>query len=326
MTVFSTANTVVSTNPTYSYTSIGQSFTVNITVSNVINLSNWQVKLWYNPWIINYTQAFMPTSNIFAGHSTLGLELKTDLKDGSVTAFNALDEPNGVNGTGNLFSVTFQALAAGISELSLDKALTYLRDPSNAAIRFQSDNGAAQVNAPGFTAYAFNVVKNGVTYNVTVFSNATIANFKCNSTTQKIDFDTTIPQNTAGSFSVCVPKPLMNSTFWVVLVKNSPTAHLMFGWASGASNEYISFNYLQATSGSVHVQIITTVIGDLTGARRVNMIDIGIVAGAFGTRPGQPRWNPIADITGPTYLVPDGRVDMLDVALVASKFGVIWRG
>jgi hypothetical protein len=325
-TVFSTTNTVVSTAPSYVQTSFQQSFTVNVTVSNVVNLSNWQVKLWYNPHDLNYTQAFLPSINIFAGHSTLGLQLRIDSIAGSITAFDALDELYGVNGTGNLFSVTFQALAPGLSDLSFDKAITYLRDPSNALIPFQSYNGAVQANAPGFTSKVFGVTKNGVPYNITVFSNVTIANFKFNSTLQRIDFNASTPQNTVGSCIVSVPKPLMNSTFWAVLVKNNPTAHSVFGWASGASNEYISFTYQQTTTGSTHIQIITTVVGDLNGDRRVDMKDIAIMADAFGTRPGNPRWNPLADITGPTHLVPDGKVDMLDVAIVASSFGAVWRG
>jgi hypothetical protein len=40
-----------------------------------------------------------------------------------------------------------------------------------------------------------------------------------------------------------------------------------------------------------------------------------MVAHAFGTREGDPRWIPQADING------DGRVDMVDVATVARDFG-----
>ena len=57
------------------------------------------------------------------------------------------------------------------------------------------------------------------------------------------------------------------------------------------------------------------VIGDVNGDGKVDMQDIGIVARAFGTSPGAPRWNPAADVNG------DGTVDMRDIALVASHFG-----
>jgi PKD repeat protein len=62
-------------------------------------------------------------------------------------------------------------------------------------------------------------------------------------------------------------------------------------------------------------------VGDINGDGKVDMKDIALVAAAFGTFPGHPRWNPDADITGTTYLVPDNRVDMRDVSLVAKNFG-----
>jgi PKD repeat protein len=62
-------------------------------------------------------------------------------------------------------------------------------------------------------------------------------------------------------------------------------------------------------------------VGDLNGDGKVDMKDIAIAAAAFGTYPGDPRWNPDADITGRVYLVPDGTVDMRDIALIAKNFG-----
>jgi hypothetical protein len=44
-------------------------------------------------------------------------------------------------------------------------------------------------------------------------------------------------------------------------------------------------------------------------------------ARAFGTVSGDILWNPHADITGPEYLVPDNKVDMRDISLIAMHFG-----
>ena len=59
---------------------------------------------------------------------------------------------------------------------------------------------------------------------------------------------------------------------------------------------------------------------DINGDGVVNIRDVAIVAAAFGTYPGDPRWDPRADITGPTG-EPDGKVDIRDVSLVAAHFG-----
>ena len=60
---------------------------------------------------------------------------------------------------------------------------------------------------------------------------------------------------------------------------------------------------------------------DINHDLKVDMKDIASVARAFGTIPGDPKWDPRADITGTVPLVPDGRVDMRDIGLVAKNFG-----
>jgi parallel beta-helix repeat protein len=60
---------------------------------------------------------------------------------------------------------------------------------------------------------------------------------------------------------------------------------------------------------------------DINHDLKVDMKDIATVAKAFGTSPGDPKWNPSADITGTVPLVPDGKVDMRDIGLVAKNFG-----
>jgi hypothetical protein len=47
----------------------------------------------------------------------------------------------------------------------------------------------------------------------------------------------------------------------------------------------------------------------------VDITDIAIVALAFGSYPGHPRWNPDADVND------DGYVDIIDMTLVAQHFG-----
>ncbi|HXX86880.1 MAG TPA: GC-type dockerin domain-anchored protein, partial [Candidatus Acidoferrum sp.] len=69
-----------------------------------------------------------------------------------------------------------------------------------------------------------------------------------------------------------------------------------------------------------------TLPGDITGSTlgvpdgKVDIRDIAYVAKQFGTTTSSPNWNPIADLTGPSG-VPDGRVDIRDIAYVAKQFG-----
>jgi hypothetical protein len=59
---------------------------------------------------------------------------------------------------------------------------------------------------------------------------------------------------------------------------------------------------------------------DLNKDRVVDMSDVAIAIDAYGSTPGDPLWNPIADITGPEGLVPDGKVDMSDLNFIISHF------
>ena len=54
---------------------------------------------------------------------------------------------------------------------------------------------------------------------------------------------------------------------------------------------------------------------DVTGDGKVRVDDVYAVAKAFGSQPGDPRWNPKADING------DGRIRVDDVLAVALHFG-----
>jgi hypothetical protein len=52
---------------------------------------------------------------------------------------------------------------------------------------------------------------------------------------------------------------------------------------------------------------------------KVDMKDIGVVAKYFGQN--APPAPPNCDLTGPTPGVPDGKIDMRDVGLAARHFG-----
>jgi hypothetical protein len=58
-----------------------------------------------------------------------------------------------------------------------------------------------------------------------------------------------------------------------------------------------------------------TSASDVNRDGKVDLRDISLVAIAFGSYPGHPRWNLIADLN------QDGKIDLRDIALVAKNFG-----
>jgi hypothetical protein len=66
-------------------------------------------------------------------------------------------------------------------------------------------------------------------------------------------------------------------------------------------------------------QILVTFKTDLNKDGKVDLLDMIIVAAAFGSKPGDPRWNAMADVD------QNGTVNILDLILVAKDFGkVAW--
>lgn len=61
--------------------------------------------------------------------------------------------------------------------------------------------------------------------------------------------------------------------------------------------------------------VYATITEDLDLNDRVNILDIARAAVAFGSKPGHPRWDPVADVDD-TFAV-----NILDIARIAKKFG-----
>jgi hypothetical protein len=55
--------------------------------------------------------------------------------------------------------------------------------------------------------------------------------------------------------------------------------------------------------------------GDINGDGRVNLLDMRILAAAYGSTPNDSRWNSKADLNG------DGRVDLGDLMILAAHYG-----
>jgi PKD repeat protein len=73
------------------------------------------------------------------------------------------------------------------------------------------------------------------------------------------------------------------------------------------------------TSHSVSV-VNFTLVGDITGPQgvpdgKVDIMDLALVSARYGTLIGQPGWDPRADVNG------DGKVDIVDVAIVSGHYG-----
>lgn len=120
---------VIRVAPSSSGANQGQTFTVNITVTGVVesqSLYGWSVWISFNPQIINVDTAtegpFLDTS----GYETLWLTPDMNNTSGKVKIGGLLRPtetgfpPNGAVGDGVLVSITFKAVGSGTSSLHFD--------------------------------------------------------------------------------------------------------------------------------------------------------------------------------------------------------------
>src|SRR5271157_993584 len=61
-------------------------------------------------------------------------------------------------------------------------------------------------------------------------------------------------------------------------------------------------------------QVLVTIPGDINGDFKVNLQDLVLLANAYGSVPGVPKWTPNADLNG------NGAVDLADLVIMANHY------
>jgi hypothetical protein len=298
---------------------IGDTFTVNFSVSDVVNLFTWQVLLLFNASVLACTNVqYAATGGIFAGHGTIPVTPTIDNETGLIIHGASLVGADVVSGSGILVQATFKVLAIGKSGLNFSRpygADTFLLNGDLDEIPVTITDGFfTNVPIP--------------TRDVAVTNLAVSKNFPRQG--ENLTIDATVLNNgtepESFNVNIYVDDVLIN-TQGVVLASGESTV-VTFTW--NTSSATLAAHTIKAEAEAVPdetkldnnamTKTITVLsseglLTDLNGDGKVDMMDIAQAAFAFGSSPGHPRWNPAADING------DGKVDLRDIILVAKDFG-----
>jgi hypothetical protein len=99
---------------------------------------------------------------------------------------------------------------------------------------------------------------------------------------------------------------------WIHTSYDNSTSTTTLGWVQPQNYEA----HLKVTElTALRVTNERVLLTDLNHDGEVNILDITLVARAFGTKYGDARWNPVADLN------VDGAVNILDMSMVARDFG-----
>jgi hypothetical protein len=319
---------VVAVDPPISNVNVGDTFSVNVNVTNVANFTSWQLDLYYLKAILNCTAAvegpFLHTTGGFTFFNTT-IENNYNITYGHLLAYSSLLGDFLVNGGGVILTVTFKAVGGGSTNLALaniklgdEKIPPHPIDHTDYGGAVNVVGAAHDVAVTDVTSYktvigrgycsTINVTVANLggyseTFNVTAYANATviatISNINLaggNSVVQTIVWNTT--GFAYGNYTL---KAVAEN----VLDANISNNNFTDGWA------------------------IVSLLGDLTGGTpnpydfvpdgKVQIVDVSIVAKFFGQKVPPAPAN--VDLTGPTIGVPDGKVQIDDVATVAKQFG-----
>jgi len=148
--------------------------------------------------------------------------------------------------------------------------------------------------------------------NIIAFSDNILNGAVFNETTKHIQLS--MSENATSSFAfLIVPKKLLDPAF-VVLSDDTPTQ------CNVIQSQTNSFVYFAISQGTRSIEVKGTLPADITGPEgvpdgRVDLRDVSYVAKRFMLTPDTPSWDSRADLN------TNEKIDMQDVAIVASHFG-----
>jgi hypothetical protein len=313
------ASTTIAVNPSTVTVNVGDTFSVNINVTDVVKLTCWELKLFYLNGVLNCTAAVEGPFLQTGGGTFGGMNITNNYNSthGRLLAYSSLLGLTSVNGSGVIAIVTFKARGGGNSPLHLaDTKLGDEKIPPQ-PIPHTTADGIVHV-----TGGAHDVAVTGVVPSKTVINQNYTGNI------------TVTVENQGGfteTFDVMVIANATNVQTQPVTLDTGNTATMVFVWnTSGFAKGNYTITAAAVLVGDADPSdnlftdgwIIVSMVGDITSARtawvpdgKCDAPDVALVASLFGVNYPDPRYKANADI------VFDGKINAKDVALVASKFG-----
>jgi hypothetical protein len=271
---------ITSVTPASSWAYQGWLLNINVVAKNLGNVSEtFNVTSYYNSSVIGT----IPVVNLpSGGQTTLVFTWNTTgVAAGNYTiSAGASVVPYETNISNNVY-------VNGIVRLL---ALTMIRDVAITSV-VPEVNWAYQGWVVKITVTAKNLGAQSETFNVTAYYDSTIIGV------------TTVANLAAHT--------ALNLTFtW-----NTAGVTPCHNYTIRAEATLVPFEYNITNNVLIDGKVKIRMVGDINGDGKVDIVDVAMVAGAFGSYPGHPKWNPACDINR------DNKIDILDVARAVANFG-----
>lgn len=297
---------------------IGDTFAINVSVADVNNLAGWEIELYYRSQVLNATEA---KEGPFLSAVRGTIFLKVNFTDNYNSTYGLirlacalLGVGSGASGSGTLTTITFRIVGAGYSPLSLPK--TKLVDatpmpPGPQPIPHTATGGSVTVIGHDIAVAAITLSKT-ITNDTTVTINVTVLNNGNYTATFNVTLSYDEDEIQTQTVTDLEPTRSLNLTYTIDTTPLPKGNYTIKAYAHPITGEnYFENNLL------IDGWIKETILGDVNGDGRVNIVDISLVAVSFKTEPGDTKWNPNADVND------DNEINIIDMSKVAIHFGEV---
>jgi hypothetical protein len=311
------ATPAIAVDPPVSNVTIGDTFNININVTNIANFTGWQLNLYFLKAVLNCTAAvegpFLKTGGGTFYNKTITNNF--NVTHGKLLAYSALLGMTSVNGSGTILTVTFKAVGGGNTPLHMDgiKLLDEKIPPK--PIPYTAVDGTVQVVS-------------GVGHDVAITDVIPIKSvvgkgYGCNITV--------VTENHGGyaeTYNITLHANETEIATKLATVQVSGVATVDFTWNTTgfAYGNYTISAYAWPVPSETNTGdntyedgwVLVSCVGDVNGDKKTSISDIVLVIGKFGTTPSSPEWNPNMDIDG------NDKVTIGDIVITINNFGNIW--
>ena len=303
----------------------GENFTINIRIANVTEMWSFRVDLGWGPPIVEVPDN-PGTPDIvegvtegpflgFGGDTYFRARLYPAKGILSVSC-NLLSGGTWQSGSGILFTVKFTVGQVGATALDIYYSTVRVKGPPPQYLPTPIDH----TSEDGFFS---NVL--GGNYGVAITDVTTSKTIVCQG--YSADVNITV-QNQGNVMEGFVVNAYCNSSSFgaegVALSMGASTTLTLTWDTIGFAKEIYTisanasiFPNETLTGDNTYIDgtVRVNMVGDMNSDKKVSITDIVIIALAFGSKPGDPNWNPNADLNN------DGKVSITDVVIAAIHFG-----
>jgi hypothetical protein len=257
-------------------TEVGVNYTVNINVSNVVDLYAWQAGITYNPGVLNFTGFYEGDFLKRTNQTTLFLHhIRNANYSGGIVYFRGgclLGQLSGINGSGQLAYVTFVSVGIGVSDFHLTDILLL----STKLVGFPQQ----LADIPFEVVESVSVLLNETNYGIGIANNFTgisspenppasgVLNSSFSAQDKRITFEALTVKD--WHIEVDIPKTLLRSETldnWTVQANGSPISYI-----ASENKTHTSLTFAH-TSGTYTIEITGAQVGGNPATPPTNPVD-----------------------------------------------------